>query len=126
MKGLVRRGATALIFVIVILGGLYGGQYTFVLLFAIVTGLCLWEFLTITLHNNVKQDRVRKIIGLVFGLTPFLLVSMLKLNMMDSPEKFVLLTSLLCFPLIFLSFVFELFAKSEKPFTNVAFHPFSE
>ena len=121
MKGLVRRGATALIFVIVILGGLYGGQYTFVLLFAIVTGLCLWEFLTITLHNNVKQDRVRKIIGLVFGLTPFLLVSMLKLNMMDSPEKFVLLTSLLCFPLIFLSFVFELFAKSEKPFTNVAF-----
>jgi phosphatidate cytidylyltransferase len=41
--------------------------------------------------------------------------------MMDSPEKFVLLTSLLCFPLLFLSFVFELFAKSEQPFANVAF-----
>lgn len=121
MKGLVRRGSTGLIFVIVILGGLYGGQYSFVLLFAVVTGLCLWEFFDITLHNNVKQDRVRKIIGLIFGLTPFVLVSMLKLDMMDSPEKFVLLSSILCFPLLFLSFVFELFTKSEKPFSNVAF-----
>ena len=121
MKGLVRRGSTALIFVLVILGGLYGGRYSFVLLFAVVTGLCLWEFFSITLHNNVKQDRIRKIIGLVFGFTPFLLASMLKLDMMDSPEKFVLITSILCFPLLFLSFVFELFAKSEKPFSNVAF-----
>lgn len=121
MKGLIRRASTALIFVLVIFGGLYGGRYSFVLLFAIVTGLCLWEFFTITLNNDVKQDRIRKIIGLVFGLTPFLLVSMLKLNMMDSPEKFVLYASILCFPLIFLSFVFELFAKSEKPFSNVAF-----
>ena len=121
MKGLVRRGSTGLIFVLVILGGLYGGRYSFVLLFAVVTGLCLWEFFGITLHNNVKQDRVRKIIGLIFGLTPFVLVSMLKLDMMDSPEKFVLLTSILCFPLLFLSFVFELFTKSEKPFSNVAF-----
>ncbi len=121
MKGIVKRAFTALIFVIVILGGLYGGKHAFVLLFSIITGLCLWEFFTITIHNNVKHDRIRKLIGLVFGLTPFLLVSMLKLNMMDSPEKFVLLTSLLCFPLLFLSFVFELFAKSERPFTNVAF-----
>jgi len=121
MKGLVRRGSTAFIFAFVILGGLYGGRYSFVLIFAIVTGLCLWEFFGITLHNNVKQDRIRKLIGLTFGLTPFLLVSMLKLDMMDSPEKFVLLTSILCFPLIFLSFVFELFTKSEKPFSNVAF-----
>ncbi len=121
MEGLVKRGLTALIFVIVILGGLFGGQYTFVLMFAGVTGLCLWEFLSITLNNDVQQDRIRKIIGLVFGLTPFVLVSMLKLNMMNSPEKFVLLTSLMCFPFLFLSFVFELFAKSENPFTNVAF-----
>jgi phosphatidate cytidylyltransferase len=121
MKGLVRRGLTALIFVLIILGGLYGGRYSFVILFAVVTGLCLWEFFSITLHNNAKQDRVRKIIGLIFGLTPFLLASMLKLDMMDSPEKFILLSSILCFPFLFLSFVFELFAKSEKPFTNVAF-----
>ncbi len=121
MKGLVRRGSTALIFVIVILGGLYGGRYSFVVLFAIVTGLCLWEFFGITLRNDVRQDRIRKIIGLVFGLTPFLLISMLKLNMMNSPEKFILFTSLLFFPLIFLSFIFELFSKSEQPFANVAF-----
>lgn len=120
MEGLVRRGATALIFVAVILGGLYGGRYSFVLLFAIITGLCLWEFLSITLHNNAQHDLVRKIIGIAFGLTPFLLVSMLKLEMMNSPEKFVFYTSLLCFPMIFITFVFELFARSKQPFSNVA------
>ena len=121
MKGLVRRGATAIIFVLIMLGGLYGGRYSFVFLFALVTTLCLWEFFSITLQNNQKNDRVRKIIGLVFGLTPFLLISMLKLEMINSPEMFVLLASIMCFPLIFLSFIFELFAKSEKPFSNVAF-----
>ena len=121
MKGLVIRALTALVFVLVMLAGLYGNRYSFVLLFAVITALCLWEFLTITLHNNVIHDRIRKIIGLVFGLTPFILVSMLKLNMLDSPEKFVLFTSILCFPLIFLCFVFELFAKAENPFSNVAF-----
>ena len=121
MKGLIRRGATAVIFVLIMLGGLYGGRYSFVFLFAIITALCLWEFLSITLQNNEKHDRIRKIIGLILGLTPFLLISMLKLDMIDSPEEFVLMASILCFPLLFLGFIFELFAKSGKPFANVAF-----
>ena len=37
------------------------------------------------------MEKAKKIIGLIFGLTPFLLASMLKLDMMDSPEKFVLI-----------------------------------
>jgi phosphatidate cytidylyltransferase len=121
MKGLIRRGATAVIFVLVMLGGLYGGRYSFVFLFAIITALCLWEFLSITLQNNEKHDRIRKIIGLILGLTPFVLISMLKLEMINSPEMFVLLASILCFPLLFLGFIFELFTKSAKPFSNVAF-----
>lgn len=121
MQGLLRRVVTAIFFVIVMLGGIYGGQYPFVILFTIITALCLWEFLSITLDKDQKRDRIRKMIGLVFGLTPFVLVSMLKLNLLSSPENFVLYTSLLCFPILFLSFVYELFTASKQPFVNVAF-----
>ncbi len=121
MQGLIRRVITAIFFVVAMLGGIYGGQYAFVCLFTIITALCLWEFLSITLDKDQKRDRIRKFIGLVFGLTPFIMISMLKLNLMSSPEHFVLYTSLLFFPIIFLIFVYELFAASKKPFSNVAF-----
>ncbi len=121
MQGLYRRVITAIFFVLAMLGGIYGGQYPFVILFAIITALCLWEFLSITLQKDQKRDRIRKVIGLLFGLTPFVMVSMLKLNLLDSPENFVLYTSLLCFPIIFLCFIYELFSASEQPFSNVAF-----
>ena len=119
MKGLMQRVITAIFFVIVMLGGLYGGRYSFVSLFALITGLCLWEYLTITLDRGQRRDRLRKIIGLVLGLTPFILVSLLKLELLDSPSKFVLVSSLLSFPLIFLGFIYELFAGSKHPFENV-------
>ncbi len=121
MQGLLKRVITAVFFVIVMLGGIYGGQYPFVILFAIITALCLWEFLSITLQKNQKRDRIRKVIGLVFGLTPFVMVSMLKLNLLHDPEDFVLFTSMLCFPIIFLCFVYELFTASKEPFANVAY-----
>lgn len=54
MKGLLRRASTALIFVVVMLGGLYGGYYSFVLLFAVITALCLWEFLEMTIDHGKK------------------------------------------------------------------------
>ena len=136
MKGLLQRATTGVIFVLVMLLGLYGSEYSFVALFAIITGLCLWEYLTITLENpylshtgpkangdvpkpGQKRDKLRKLIGLVIGLCPFIIVSMLKLNMLNSPESFVFYITLLCFPLIFLSFIYELFAQSKTPFANI-------
>lgn len=116
-----QRISTAIIFVLIMLGGLYGGQYTFVILFALITGLCLWEFFSITLETNHKRDRIRKIIGLCFGLTPFLLISLLKLEVISSPQELILSAYILCFPLIFLSFVYELFTASKQPFTNIAY-----
>jgi phosphatidate cytidylyltransferase len=121
MQGLLRRGTTAVLFVIVMLGGIYGGHYPFVILFTLITALCLWEFLSITLQKNQKRDLIRKFIGLIFGLTPFVMIAVLKLNLLSSPEDFVLFSSMLFFPIIFLCFVYELFAASKHPFSNVAY-----
>jgi phosphatidate cytidylyltransferase len=44
MKNIVTRGISGSIYVIIIAGSILFGPTTYALLFAIVTGLCLWEF----------------------------------------------------------------------------------
>ncbi len=120
MKGLTRRAVTAAIFVVVMMAGLFVGRMSFILLFAIITALCLWEFLNMVLHHNTRRDWIRIFIGVAFGLTPFVLASVMHIATANN-DRFVIFTSILFFPLLFLSFIYELFSESEKPFQNVAF-----
>ncbi|MBK8722813.1 MAG: phosphatidate cytidylyltransferase [Saprospiraceae bacterium] len=116
-EGLAKRAGTGVIFVLVMLFGLYGGRYSFVALFTVVTSLCLWEFLSLCLHNESKIDFYRKIIGVVFGMLPFALVSILQLQ---TSSDYIKLGIVVLFPIIFLTFIFELFADSKRPFLNIA------
>ena len=121
MQGLLRRGATAAIFVVVMLAGLFGGPYSFVLLFAIITGICLWEYLGMVLIKDTRRDKIRKIVGLIMGILPVVLSAMTNLEVIKDPETFVLFTSLLFSPFIFMAFIYELFTKSDQPFANIAY-----
>ena len=123
MKGLIRRAITALIFVVVMLAGLFGGRYTFVVLFAIITALCLWEYLSMVLSKYTRRDHFRMLIGVTFGLTPFVLSSILHIHpaLTRTNDQFVIVTSILFFPFVFLAFVYELFSGSKTPFQNVGF-----
>ena len=118
MKGLLRRAATAIIFVIIMLAGLFGGPYSFVLLFGLITGLCLWEYLGMVLLREEKRDRIRKVIGLLMGILPVILSGLVNLGIAKDPETFVLVAALLFSPFIFLGFIYELFTKSEQPFLH--------
>ena len=102
------------------LGGVYGGPYTFVSLFALITGLCLWEFFEIVLSKNQPLDLIRRFIGLGLGITPFLLAAVLQLELVNNKGTFVAIATLLLFPFIFSAFIYELYTKSEQPFVNVA------
>lgn len=121
MKGLMRRAATAAIFVVVMLSGLFLGRYSFIFLFAIITALCLWEFLCMVLSRYTRRDFTRMVLGVGFGLTPFVLASVLHMNPLRFGDQFVILTSILFFPFIFLAFIYELFSHSATPFQNVGF-----
>ena len=103
------------------LGGLYGGRESFVILFAVITAICLWEFLGLTLESKKQRDAIRKFLGIVLGLTPFFVIAALMLNLVTSVESFILFSSLVLFPMIFLTFIYELFTGSNQPFTNIAF-----
>jgi len=131
MSGLVQRAITAVFFVIVMIGGLFAGPYVFVGLFGLITILCLWEYLAMTLESEESgKGLVRKIIALLLGVLPFVLVATHYLFFSpSSPEANLTVETslnfygiaLLFFPMLFLLFIFELFAASKKPFANVAY-----
>ena len=121
-KHLLRRLSTAIIFVVIMLGGLYGGRYSFVILFSIITGLCLWEYLSMVLERYTRRDNIRMLLGLGFGLTPFVLASILQLNIIPKiGDSFIIFTAILFFPFVFMAFIYELLVGSKTPFVNVAF-----
>ena len=120
MTGLPRRLASAVIFVIVVLGGLYGGRYSFLALFSIIASICVLEFYNIVLEREKRRDYFRKIIGVLIGLLPIFLSAVYQLDVFDR-EGFVAVAAILFFPFIFLAFIYELYSNSSHPFQNVAF-----
>ncbi len=118
MSGLLRRALTALIFVAVVVAGLFTGPYTFVALFGLVAALCLWEFLGLTLERG---SGFRKTGGLVVGMAPYLIVSVHQIGWISGRGIDPLSVGLLGLLLLFCMAVYELFSRSEQPIANVAF-----
>ena len=120
MVGLRTRAVSAVIFVLLIVGGLLGGPYSFIVLFSIVTLLCLLEFYKMVLDRYQRRDRMRIALGIALGLVPHLVAVALLMNWVPTRDELLLAILLTFFPLIFLMFVYELFAGSRHPFENVA------
>ena len=121
MKGLRTRLTTAVIFVVIMVAGMYTGPYTFNLLFLVIAGGCLWEFFGLTLDRHTRRDRIRKGFGIALGLVPFILISLLSLNYVQDPTTFITISSLLFAPFVFTIFIYELYSNSDEPFANIAF-----
>lgn len=122
MSSFVRRVLTAIVFVIVMVGGVYLHPFTFVGLFGLITGLALWEYLNLALaETKSRRDVNRKFLGLVLGITPFILVALHQVGFIEHEhhEQYIWYATFLMLPLIFLAFVYELYTASEKPFANI-------
>ncbi|HMQ91283.1 MAG TPA: phosphatidate cytidylyltransferase, partial [Flavilitoribacter sp.] len=91
---------TAAIFVGIMLAGLYGGRLTFVLLFGTIAAISLWEFFGIVLDKISRRDRLRKFLGMLLGLMPIVLATVLQLGLAGSREAFLAVASLLFAPAI--------------------------
>lgn len=112
---------TAIIFVIIMVAGMYTGPYTFNVLFLLIAAGCLFEFFGMTLDRHTRRDTVRKTLGIALGLLPFILVGILSLGYADDSTSFIQFSSLLFAPFIFIIFIYELYSNSEAPFVNIAF-----
>ncbi len=118
---MLQRGITGFFFILVMVGGIYGGRYTFVGLFALITAGCLWEYMGLVLESGKKRDLIRRILGVVLGLTPFAGNSLIHLELVADEALFVSASALILFPLLFLAFIYEMYAQSERPFANIGY-----
>ncbi|MFK7810144.1 MAG: phosphatidate cytidylyltransferase [Saprospiraceae bacterium] len=121
MSGLMQRAITAVFFVIVMVGCLFTGPYVFTIVFGIITALCLWEYLSMSLESeNGSGNLSRKIIGLLLGLLPYGIIGSSKLGLIDGSGELLLGLAIWSVPLVFLLFIYELFSAAKNPFSNVA------
>ncbi len=118
MSGLLQRALTAIVFVAVMLAGLYFSKNSFLILFGLITILSLWEFFTIILKNDT-HDFLRKIYGVGIGATPFLIGAYYHFGQIENGAEFLKDSLLVFLPVLFFLFVLELFMKSKYPFANL-------
>jgi len=64
---MIQRTITGIVFGAVMLGGVFGGMYTFFGLFTLVTAGCLWEFTGLVFKND-PSDRLRRLAGTGWGV----------------------------------------------------------
>jgi phosphatidate cytidylyltransferase len=126
-----QRATTAVVFSAVMLTGLFWNAWSFHLLFLIIATGSVWEFLQMTLPNDVHKN-LRKIIGTIAG---FLVVSTIYTSNFGLSDVFYTANNPVIFDnknilnfILFLSFswlIIELFLKAELPFNNIALMIFS-
>lgn len=114
MKGMVQRLLTAIVFVAVMLGGLFGGLYPFLGLLSLICLLSLWEFSGIVLKNG--NHLLRRIFALIIGFSPLLVFAVDKSGLIIPEWAYLLF---LAFP--FLIFIFELFRGTDHSFRHTGF-----
>jgi len=110
------RVYTSIIFVAVMLCGVYLSEYTFVVLFGIIASLCLWEFYHILLMEGV----LRRILSTLLGIATYVVVAVFQLTTIDAEASSFVTLLLLFIPLVYTFFIYELYSASQKPFHNIA------
>lgn len=111
MNNFLQRSITGILFVGILIGGIYVGKYSFISLFTLITMLSLWEFYTMTEKAGFKPQ---KLFGTFLG-TSFFFLSSLYLQQIIQQEYLVLI-----FPLFFLIMIVELYRKPDHSIVNTS------
>ena len=111
------RAITALVFVAVMLAGIFISPYSLAALFLAVISIALWEFHTLLLPDDAHKH-VRRGVYTAYGVGCY--IGMLVVTALPyDTHLFASVASVILLVLTAL-FIGELFGKAEKPFENVA------
>ena len=114
MKNFITRTIFGILFVIIMVGGIIWRPDSFILLFAIITGLALWEYTGLV--NDIKGVQVNRFISTVAGVYFFFAVAAWCTGIAEGFIAFVpyILTMLYLI-------ISELFLKQKNPINNWAY-----
>lgn len=112
MNNFVQRSLTGIVFVAVLLGCTFWNQFSFSILFFVITILGVWEFYTLSEKGGSQPQKIFGTIvaSIVFGSNVLVCMGFL--------DHKILLINI---PLVFIIFILELYTKAENPFRNIAF-----
>lgn len=113
MNNFIKRTLTGIIFVGVLLGGIFYNVYSFAALFCIITGLALWEFYGLLKHY--ENATLHRIISTLGGMYLFFACFLKASGLADS------LTFLPYILFLMYIFIHELYTKAANPINNWAF-----
>lgn len=113
MSTLALRSLTGIVFVALLVGGIITSPFTFSMLFALITGLALWEFSTLV--NKHQGASVNRLINTVAGVYLFVAFSGYCADYSPSAAFIPYLLSI-----VYL-LVSELYLQSEHPLKNWAY-----
>ena len=124
MTSLQQRALTGFSFAAVMAAGIFAHYYSFLILFALVTAMSLWEFFGLTLADEPAKT-TRKIVYTACAMLPYLLsITVKNVLHLDGKDTFTSICILLVIKGLVAPtalFIFELFLKSEKPFQQLGY-----
>lgn len=119
MNELLQRIITGLLFVIVFIGGVIWNEYSFMLLFGMLTILSINEYYNIIQDKlNAGEDwkTLYKFLSTIFGVVIFAIIFLVS----SGKIPLIYLAVVASFPLCW--FVIEMYHESDSPFTNVCYN----
>ena len=111
MNNLTKRTLSGIIFIVLIIGSLFAGSWSFGILFLIVLAACQIEFYQM-LKN--AQEYPSKVTGVAIGIVLFGISFAIASGRIDPKVIFIL------FPLTIFLFIIELYRKKDKGTENIA------
>ncbi|MBC7774881.1 MAG: phosphatidate cytidylyltransferase [Phycisphaerae bacterium] len=112
-----QRTITAFFFAAVMLGGIYGGKYTFFALFGLITFGCSWELLGLMLKQEDQFVTLRRIAGTIPAVLVYLSLGG---NALEIIPNNLLISPLIMPALLFAGWaLLEMFLASKNPFGNI-------
>ncbi len=107
------RAITGFLFVATLIGCIYLGQYTTLSLFTLIIVIGINELITSVRKNKLISPL--KLWGILIGAFTFLISALIIQDILPIKYLFIIV------PLIFISFLLELYRKKENPFLNIAY-----
>jgi phosphatidate cytidylyltransferase len=111
------RTVTGLSMVFILLAAIYFSGWVFALIFLLITILGLWEFYGLI---STDDQSPQKIFGTTAGTLIYVMSFIFFSLREDLPDWLICLPFVIPVPLLFLSFIIEVFRKKQNPIINVA------
>ncbi|MDO8365910.1 MAG: phosphatidate cytidylyltransferase [Saprospiraceae bacterium] len=114
-----QRAITAFFFATVMLGGIFGGEYTFLALFTLVAAGCAWELSGLVFKDEEQFVVLRRIVCAAFTTVFFVAFGGNTVDIFPN----ISIKVLGIIPILFGVFAtFELFLAGKKPFSNIGMY----